>query len=103
MALTWQQKLDAASSEAAVVKVAEEFVAQLHGDVVERLPADMRPGKFRDASEVTAYAFSVALHRLKGGGAEIVEQVQVIATFFMSAATRLTQIMTTRSNESREP
>ena len=71
--------------------------------VVERLPADMRPGKFRDASEVTAYAFSVALHRLKGGGAEIAEQVQVIATFFMSAATRLTQIMTTRPGESRKP
>ena len=102
MALTWQQKLEAASSEAAVLEVAHQFVAQLHADVLERLPADMRPGKFKDAGEVSAYALSVALHRLSGGGAEIAEHVQLIATFFMSAATRLTQIMTTRSDESRD-
>ena len=101
MATAWQQRLDAARTEADVVAVAQEFVAQLQGDVIDRLPADLRPGKLADASDVTAYAFNVVLHRLKGGGADIAEQVQVIATFFMSAATRLTQIMTTRSGESR--
>ena len=100
MTATWQERLDAATSEAGVVAVARDFVQQLRGDLIERLPADLRPGVFKDAAEVAAYAFSVVLHRLQGGGEEIAEHTEMIAAFFMSAAARLTQIMATRPKES---
>ena len=92
MALTWQQRLDAASSESEIVGITQEFVAGLRGDIMERLPAELRPGRFRDASEVASYAFSVVLHRLQDTS-EIADQVQLIASFFTSAAARLTQVM----------
>jgi hypothetical protein len=91
LALSWQQRLDAASSEAQIVEITHEFVASLRGDLVERLPASLRPGRFKDANEVASYAFSVVLHRLQDTS-EIAAQVQDIAAFFTSAAARLTQI-----------
>ena len=91
-ALAWQQRLDRARSEADVVSVVREFVTEIGNDALERLPEDLRPGRFKDAADVTTYAFSVVLHRLQGG-VEVAELIQSMATFFMSAATRLTQIM----------
>ena len=81
-----------ARSEADVVSVAGEFINEIGKDALQLLPEDLRPGRFKDAADVTTYAFSVVLHRLQGG-AEVAELVQSMATFFMSAATRLTQIM----------
>ncbi len=90
---TWQDRLDCANSEAEVVAVVQDFIEGLGKDALALLPADLQPGRFQSAAEVTAYAFSVVLHRLKGAS-EVAETVQSMATFFMSAATRLTQVLT---------
>ena len=92
MALTWQQRLDAASSEEAIVAITHEFVESLRGDIVERLPANLRPGRFKNAEEVSSYAFSVVLHRLQEDGSVISAHLQAIADYFTCAAARLTQI-----------
>ena len=89
---TWQQRLDAAHSEAEVVAVVQDFVDRMGKEVIARLPTELQPGRFLNAGDVTAYAFSVVLHGLKGAS-ELAETVQAMASFFMGAATRLTQLL----------
>ncbi len=104
MPFTWQQRLDAASSEEEIVAITHEFVESLRGDIVERLPANLRPGRFKDAEEVSSYAFSVVLHRLQDDGSVIAAQLQAIADYFTCAAGRLTQITArSRAGEPRLP
>lgn len=75
--MSWQDQLDAATTEADVVAVVREFMATVSPWEVARLPEGLRPRKITDASDITQYAFELvrgdvldnegtqrALHRL---------------------------------------
>jgi hypothetical protein len=57
--MSWQDRLDEASTEADVVAVVREFLATVSPSEVARLPVELRPRKIVDASDVTQYAFDL--------------------------------------------
>ena len=91
MALSWQDRLDFASTGADVVVIAQDFVAQFSEEEIEELPEVCRPGRFFDANDVTAYSFLVVRHHL-AGSAETAARIHKLASFSSNASIRLSQL-----------
>jgi hypothetical protein len=90
--LSWQGRLDGASTEAEIIAATREFVAQFSPQEIQRLPKEFRPGKFFDANDVTAYAFAMVRHECDDQSAAA-PLVHKLASFFSNASIRLSQIM----------
>ncbi|HUP30816.1 MAG TPA: hypothetical protein VM122_11620 [Usitatibacter sp.] len=92
MPITWQDRLNFASSEAEVVEVAKDFIAQFTPEEIHELPEACRPGKFFDANDVTSYAFALVRHNCDGD-ARVSVLVHKMVAFFSEASIRLSKIM----------
>lgn len=92
MPLSWQDRLDSASTATDVVAVVREFVAQFSPTEVAQLPPACRPAKIVDAQDVTDYALDLVRHRCdeSDGAKHIVDR---LTAFFSSATTRLSEIL----------
>lgn len=104
MPLSWQNRLDSASTEGEVVDIAKDFMAQFDRHEIQQLPEACRPGKFFDANDVTTYAFAL-VRRDCGAAPETAEMVHRLAGFFSNASIRLSQLMACSNpsrNESRQ-
>ena len=88
---TWGAKLREAKAELEVVEIVREFVAQLTPDDIARIPAHVRPGRFIDATDVTAYGFDLVRHECEDNDGRRV--VQRLARFFSEASIRLSEIL----------
>jgi hypothetical protein len=90
--LSWQGRLEGASTEAEVVAAAKEFTAQFSPQEIQRLPKEFRPGKFFEANDVTSYAFALVRQECddRSSAAPLICK---LAAFFSNASTRLSQIM----------
>ena len=91
MPLSWQERLDSASTGPDVVVIARDFVAQFSEEEIDELPEICRPGKFLDASDVTAYSFRIVRHH-RAGNAETSARVHKLASFSSNASIRLSQL-----------
>lgn len=91
MHLSWQDRLDSASTMAQVVVVAQDFFAQFSEDEIRQLPKICRPGKFFNPNDVTAYSFLVVRHH-HAGGSETAARVHELASFSSNASIRLSQL-----------
>ena len=100
-AMGWQQTLDLADSEQAVVKVVRDFIASLDPYEMAGLPAQCRPGKFFDAEDITSFAFEVVRYRAPEDQ-PAPELVHKIAAFFSHASTRLSQLLARSNNPGEE-
>ncbi|HUQ29752.1 MAG TPA: hypothetical protein VM051_14245 [Usitatibacter sp.] len=89
--LTWQERLDAAATEADVVDVARDYLATLTHDEHMYLPAELRPQKIVDANDITTYAFELVRHECQHDGGQ--RLVQRLANIMSRASIRLSQIM----------
>ena len=90
---TWAALLNRARSEADVVRVVREFVAQLTPQELAALPEALRPGRFRDAQDIADFAVAVKMHYLSPH--EVGEEPGLearIAAFFAGAAHRAAQL-----------
>ena len=96
MPITWQDRIQIASTEAEVVVAARDFVAQFTPDEINELPSLCRPGKFFDANDITSFAFALVQHHC-GDDAKTAKLVQKLATFFSNASIRLSEIMASRN------
>ncbi len=96
----WQHRLDAASTEADVVELANEFLATLTPGDIARLPEEARPRPIATADDVTRYAFLLFRHHDADddGAARLIYR---IARFFSGAAIRVSQVMA-RSSDPEE-
>ena len=95
MPRSWQDTVRAAETEEDVLDVVRDFLAQFSPSEVARLPAACRPGKFRDALDVSEYAFELARHRCdEGEGTE--ETAHRLCAFFTDANQRLSEILPRR-------
>ena len=90
--VTWQDRLNSATTEREVVAVARDYVAGLTPGDVERLPEPCRPGKFFDAQDITSYAFALVRHDCSVDGATF-RLVQKLSDFFSKASMQLAKIM----------
>jgi hypothetical protein len=91
MPLSWQDRLDIASTGADVVVIAQDFVAQFSEEEIEELPEVCRPGMFLVANDVTAYSFLVVRNHL-AGNTETAARVHSLASFSFNASIRLSQL-----------
>ena len=96
--ISWHTLLEAAETEHEVVDIARDFLATLSPYDIARLPANCRPGKMVDASDITTYAFVVMRHQCEKaqGKARVGYK---LAAFFSSASIRLSQILAASDGE----
>jgi hypothetical protein len=98
MPLSWQDRLDDASTEGDVVVVAKDFVAQFSPQEIQSLPGLCRPGKFFEANDITGYAFLLVRDNCEDS-AERADLVHKLADFFASASIRLSQVLARRRHD----
>jgi hypothetical protein len=87
--VTWQSRLDNASSEREVVSIAREFMAQFTPAEVNAVPENCRPGKIVDADDIARCAVELARYECQGDGETVISK---LSTFFSSASERLSQL-----------
>jgi hypothetical protein len=92
MTVSWQGRLDSATTEAEVVDIVRDFMATISPYEIARLPEHCRPRKVVDASDITSYAFLIVRHHCDDvvGTARVAHK---LASFFTSASIRLAHIM----------
>jgi hypothetical protein len=100
MPLSWEDRLDAASTESAVLGVARDFIAQFTPEEIHRLPAACRPGRFVDAEDISSYALALVRHNCESDERTSM-LVHKLVAFFSNASIRLSQILA-RSNATED-
>jgi hypothetical protein len=96
MPLTWQDRIHAATTEAEVLNLARNFMAQFSPMEIAELPELCRPRRLADGNDLTEYAFDLVRHRCDDGlGADYA--LHRLAAFFSGATQRLSQILHMRS------
>lgn len=100
-AVTWEERLQLASSQAEVIATARDFLATLDHFDIAMLPPGCAPRKLFGAHDVSSYAFDLVAHYCDYylPGARLMQR---LATFFMSASQRLSQLAA-RTNDDDAP
>lgn len=102
MPQSWQDRLSRARTEAEVVEVGKDFIAQFSPYEIAALPEVCRPPKrLSDANDITEYAFSLVRHRCDGGEPSDYSAHR-LTNFFSNAAVRLSQILHAQSRSSSD-
>ncbi len=96
--VSWQERLDRATTEAAVLEVARDFVATLEYPEIARLPATCRPRKLIGAADVSGYALDLVRHQCADDD-PAAEAIVRLAAFFSHASMRLSQILMRTNDE----
>lgn len=100
LAQTWASLLNHAQTEAQVTDVVRYFVAGITPEELARLPEGFRPGRFRDAQDITDFALLTTLHNLEPHAPGLEPGLEArIATFFASAAQRLAELASVPERE----
>jgi hypothetical protein len=99
-ATTWQDQLDEATSEAEVVMVARDFMANVEHWELAMVPAACQPGKFFDANDITGYAFTLISNEADVDS-ESARLVKKLSAFFSAASIRLAQLLASRPLDNR--
>ncbi len=89
-AISWQDRLDDAFTEAEVVGVVRDYVARLSLAEIELLPERCRPGRIHGAEDLSEYALELA--RTEGSD-ENAERVRRLSAFLSSATMRLSRVL----------
>jgi hypothetical protein len=89
--LSWEQRLDIAESEAEVIELAREYVAQLEHFEIVALPPELRPLKLVDALDVSTYAFDLV--RYECDDEACARLVHKLAAFFSRCSMRLSELL----------
>jgi hypothetical protein len=92
MPRSWQDSVRAAETEADVLDLVKDFVAQFSPSEIAQLPPACRPGKFHDAGDVTEYAFDLVRHRCEEGE-ESADTIHRLSAFFTDANQRLSELL----------
>lgn len=98
----WLAWVQAAPDSAEVVKLCLKYLAQWSPEQLEVLPKDLRPPlAIHTPENVSDYAYVLVRARLKDPQPSA--ELNAMATFFAAAATRLSQLITTRPEGFRVP
>lgn len=96
----WQLRLGDANSTEEVLWVARDFLAQWTPEQIAELPEHCRPGRLADADDIASYALSLVKHQCDGESWQVAAPIQEMASFFIAAATRVSQIMSFAAHRS---
>ena len=92
MSSTWQERLSNASTEAEVVDVARDYVAQFTPEEIGRLPEPCKPTKMVDARDVAEFALALMRHHCDDGQ-EASTPIHRLSVFFSNASVRVSQLL----------
>ena len=92
MSSTWQERLSSAVTEAQVVDVARDYVAQFTPEEIGRLPEPCKPTKMVDARDVAEYALALMRHHCDDGE-EASTPIHRLSAFFSNASVRVSQLL----------
>jgi hypothetical protein len=94
---TWEQQLDLAESEAEVIELAREYVAQLEHWEIVRLPEVLRPRKLVDGLDISNYAFELVRYECEDEACA--HLVHKLAAFFSRCSMHLSHLLTHTNDE----
>lgn len=94
MSVSWQDRLDDASTVHDVVEIARDFLATWDRFEIAALPEACRAGKIFDANDVTSYAFQLRSHECETDS-DAAPLIHRMASFFSNASVRLSEILGT--------
>ena len=97
-AVSWQDQLEEADTEAEVVQVARDYIATLDPAQVALLPAPCRPRKLITANDVSSYAFDLVRHECDDSD-DAAPFIHRLAAFFSHASIRLSEILRRTNDE----
>ncbi len=101
--LSWQGRLDAATSSEEVIAVARDFLATFSPYELAVLPASCKPPhKLYDGEEITTYAFELVRHECNKERPESADMVHKLAHFFSNASIRLSEIQSRREPDDED-
>ena len=92
MSVSWQDRLDDATSVHDVVEVARDYLATWDHHEIAALPEPCRPGKIVDENDITSYALLLVQNECEHN-TPAVALMQKMATFFSNASVRVTEII----------
>ena len=98
LAVSWQQRLRDAESEAEVVEVVRDFLATFSPYDLARLPSQLRPGRVVDGGDVNDYAFTLVRHN-HDDSAGTARCIHRLSNFISSASLRLSELTGTHAVE----
>ncbi|HUP30746.1 MAG TPA: hypothetical protein VM122_11270 [Usitatibacter sp.] len=98
--LSWQGRLDAATTSDEVVSVARDYLANFSPYELVVLPKSCKPPhKLYDSEEVTTYAFTLVRHECHKEQPAVADLVHKLAHFFSNASIRLSEIQSRPADE----
>ncbi len=92
MSVSWQDRLDDASSVHEVVGIAKDFLATWDRFEIAALPEPCRPGKIFDENDVNAYALQLVQFGC-AADSQAAPLMGKMAAFFSNASVRLSAIL----------
>ena len=91
LAATWKSRVEKAASEAELLGVVRDFIADLTPKDIERLPPICRPIEFEHGRDILNYVVILVGHHCDGDGATH-RLVTRLTAFFSAASLRLGEI-----------
>lgn len=89
----WRTHLKSATTEAAVVALAGDYLAEWDAEEIASLPSDTWPGKIMGRADIMSCMFRIGeVHSKFRGSAAALARLQELLLFFTHAAVRVTQI-----------
>jgi hypothetical protein len=92
MPSTWQERLSGATTEAEVVSVARDYVAQFTPEEIGHLPEPCKPTKIVDGADVSEYALTLMRHHCDDGEGSTTP-IHRLSAFFSNASVRLSEVL----------
>jgi hypothetical protein len=90
---TWHRQIDDAASVAEVVSIARDFLATWTPQELARLPAECRPGKIRDESDIAElHARLAEEYRTTRASGDELTTLQLITSFMVRTSVRIAEL-----------
>ncbi len=98
--ISWFAQLDNAQSGTAVVAIVRDYLALWSPEEIALLPIAVRPGRVRDASDITElHARLVEEYRKTRASGDPLAALQRLTGFFARASVRIAQVGETTADE----
>ena len=89
----WHRYLAAARTEEEIITLTRDFVATWSPNEISRLPLDCRPGRIRDADDLSRWAFELTNEHCTNRASDEDEALLVkMMSFVAEAATRMAEV-----------
>jgi hypothetical protein len=99
---SWRTLLQDATTESQVVSCVRDHLALWTPEEIARLPEECRPGRIKDAEDVSRWAFALATHHCASNlQGEEEHQLTKMLVFVTQAAHRIAELQAVR--ETSEP